>query len=215
MKKAYILMGPPGSGKGTQAELLAEKKKLTLIQPGVYLRAEAEKKTKLAKKIKRLISRGDIVPGELVDRMVFNAINQTANNVLFDGYPRTPKQSEKLFDYLMKHKVKVYFIEIYLSDEQIIERINGRRSCQCGETYHVKYNPSKKKGICDKCGSHLYIRTDSKKSVIIKRIKVYYQQTAPVLQYFKQNNNENIKFVFIDGDKPIKQVFNEVIKSIQ
>lgn len=215
MKKAYILMGPPGSGKGTQAELLAKKKKLTLIQPGVFLRREAQKKTALAKKIKRMISRGDIVPGDLVDRMVFAAIRETKDNVLFDGYPRTPRQSEKLFDYLMKNKVKVYFVEIYLSDDEIIERINGRRSCVCGETYHIKYNPPKKKGICDKCGSHLYIRTDSKKSVIIKRIKVYYQQTAPVLQYFKQNNNKNIKFVFIDGSKPIRQVFNEVIKSIK
>ena len=162
-----------------------------------------------------MISRGAIVPGDLVDRMVFAAIRETKDNVLFDGYPRTPHQSEKLFDYLMKNKVKVYFVEIYLSDEEIIERINGRRSCVCGETYHVKYNPPKKKGICDKCGAHLYIRTDSKKSVITKRIKIYYQQTAPVLQYFKQNNNENIKFVFVDGSKPIRQVFNEVIKNIK
>jgi adenylate kinase len=215
MKKAYIFVGPPGSGKGTQAEILAEKKRLTLIQPGVFLRNEIDRGTALGLKIKPLVNRGVIVPGDVVDNIIYKVVRGAKNDCIFDGYPRHFRQSERLFNFLNEKKTKVYFIEIYLADDKILERINGRRSCSCGETYHVKYNPSKKKGICDKCGKRLFIRTDSKSSVVKRRIKVYYEQTAPVVQYFKQHNNKLIKFVFVNGDQSIETVTKEIMKGIK
>jgi len=215
MKKAYIVIGPPGSGKGTQIDKLMAKRKVNVIQPGVFLREEALKDSSVGKKVKRLISKGNIVPGDLVDRMVMNRLSKIEGDVIFDGYPRTLKQAGKLHQYLKRKKVQIFIVELYLSDKHIIDRINGRRSCHCGETYHVQFNPTKKIGICDKCGKKLYIRSDSKLSVIRKRIRIYYEQTVPVLQYFKQHNEKNIKFIFIDGDQSIKAVYKIISKKIK
>ncbi len=216
MKRAYILVGPPGSGKGTQAEVLEKKLKAKLIQPGVFLRQEIEKQTALGKKINHLVKTGKMVSDNIVDDIVFKAIKKDQSaNYLFDGYPRNFKQSDKLFHLFNHEKAKVYFIEIYLSDDKIIERINGRRVCSCGRTYHVKFDPPKHKGICDECGKKLYIRSDSKKAVIKRRIKIYYEQTAPVIQYFKQNKNNLINFAFVDADQSIEAVTKEIIKLIK
>ncbi|PIR94636.1 adenylate kinase [Candidatus Falkowbacteria bacterium CG10_big_fil_rev_8_21_14_0_10_39_11] len=212
---AYILVGPPGAGKGTQSEFLVEELKLKVIQPGVFLRKEAKKDTEVGMLIEGLISHGAFVPDEFVDKRVYAALKKNSKDILFDGYPRTEAQAEKLADYLNKHKIDTYFLEITLPEKLIVERINGRRSCTCGETYHIKYNKPKKHGLCDKCGQKLYIRTDSRKPVIRNRIKAYHNQTEPVIKYFKTHKVVKLKFVKINGNQSIDKVHADIMKAIK
>ena len=136
-------------------------------------------------------------------------MKKVKKDVLFDGYPRTIPQAEKLYEFLTEKKVKINFVMISLQDSLIMERINGRRSCSCGETFHIKYNPPKKKGVCDKCDKKLFIRSDSKKNIVKKRIELYKKETAPVIKFFKKKKRVN--FVKINGAKPIEKVHQDIL----
>ncbi|HCC22749.1 TPA: adenylate kinase [Candidatus Falkowbacteria bacterium] len=211
---AYILVGPPGAGKGTQSELLVDNLNLKVIQPGVFLRKEAKNNTEVGILIEGLISYGMIVPDEFVDKRVYTALSRNTRDILFDGYPRTTGQAEKLAGYLKKNHINTYFIQITLPEKLIIERINGRRSCHCGETYHIKHNPPKKFGICDKCGQKLYIRTDSRKPVIRKRVKLYHEQTEPVIKYFQKRHDVRMTFIKVNGNRDIDKVHADIMAAI-
>jgi adenylate kinase len=213
MEKFYILVGPPGAGKGTQAELLSKAKKVNLIQPGNILRQEINKKSKLGREVKPYVIAGKLAPTDLINDIVYDRLKHSRKDVLFDGYPRNVTQA-KVIDYLAKKdNIKVYVVEIILKDAQILERITGRRSCSCGATFHVKYNPPKVKNICDKCGKKLFIRKDSKPEIVKQRIKVYKRQTKPVIKFFR--NLKGYKYIPINGNKDLKKINQEILRKIK
>lgn len=213
MDKFYILIGPPGAGKGTQAELISQKMKVNLIQPGNILRQEIKKKSKIGGIVKSYVMAGKLAPTDLVNKIIFERLEHARKDVLFDGYPRNVKQAEVIDNLAKKKKIKVYVIEIILKDQLIFERITGRRSCNCGATFHVKYNPPKIKGICDKCGKKLFIRKDSKPEIVKQRIKVYKRQTRPVLKFFK--GKKGYKYIAINGNQDLKKITLTILRKIK
>jgi adenylate kinase len=212
MKKVYILIGPPGAGKGTQAELLSQRKKLNLVQPGNILRQEIKRKTKLGRLVKPYVDAGNLVPDDLVNQIGFDRLSKSRREILLDGFPRTVAQAKKLIDFSQTKQIYLEIIEIKLLAAQIYERIAGRRSCSCGSTYHIKYNPPKKQGYCDKCGRKLYIRKDSRPEIIVQRIKVYRKQTQPVLKFF---HKLGISHLIINGNQDLLKVNKDISKKIK
>lgn len=213
MKKIYILIGPPGAGKGTQAEFLQKKLHLNIIQPGAILRNEIKKRTKLGRQAAGYVKKGELVPDDLVASLIFDKLHKSTKDVLLDGYPRNLNQLVEIDNYIKDNQLKALVIEIQVRDSVIRQRIEGRRSCSCGETYHIKFKPPKKPGVCDRCGKKLFVRQDSKPEVIKNRIANYKEQTKPILKFFK--NNKNYQLIIIDGNKLLDQVKNELLKKIK
>jgi len=180
-----ILLGPPGSGKGTQAKMIQEKCEIPHISTGDLLREHIRNSTDLGKEAKGFMDKGQLVPDSLVLDMLFERIAQKdcAKGYILDGVPRTLPQAEALQSYLGKTIPVV--INLDLSEKQIIERLTKRVTCEnCGHPYHLLYSPPKKPGICDLCGGHLAQRADDTEAVIRKRLKVYQEQTAPLIAFY-------------------------------
>ncbi len=196
-----VIIGPPGSGKGAQSELLQSKLKLKHISSGELLRNEIRKKTIIGKKINSLLKKGDLAPDKIIDKIITKTIRRK-NNFVLDGYPRDLKQT-KYLDKITKID-KVLLLKIPSS--LIIKRLSSRRICKCGETFNLLTKKPKKKGICDKDGKKLYHRDDDKKEIIKRRLKIYKNKTKPMINYYKNNN----KLIIIDSSKPLKKVFNEI-----
>jgi len=190
--KNIILLGAPGAGKGTQASLICEEYKVPHISTGDILRKNIKEGTPLGLKAKALIDAGALVPDEIVIGLVEERLKEKdcQNGYVLDGFPRTIPQAEAL-DKIARIDLA---INIDLAFETIIERLSGRRVCVCGETYHVStLNGST---TCAKCGKELFIRDDDKPETIMKRLKVYEEQTQPLIDYYtKQNKVANIKVV--------------------
>lgn len=212
MKKMYILIGPPGAGKGTHASFLQKKLNTKLIQPGAMLRQEISKRSKIGRIASPYVKQGLLAPDRLVNELIFNIVERTRKDILFDGFPRSVFQARELEKIILQKKVKLTLIELQVDSKIIYERIGGRRSCSCGETYHVKYKPPKKNNICDKCGKKLFIRHDSKPQVIKQRIKIYKKQTQPVLNFFSKKNY--CRHIKIDGNKSIESVQKQLVKKL-
>ncbi len=177
-----IIVGPPGSGKGTVAKRLANDFKLRHISPGEMLREEVVKKTSLGEEVERYISKGVLVPDHIVADMVKLKIRSHPKFIL-DGFPRTVEQA-KILDKFTKIDL-VIFLDV--TEEVAVERISGRRTCEkCGASFHVKYIPPKKKGVCDKCGGKLIQRKDQGPGVVKKRFKVYGEESLPVVGFYKK-----------------------------
>jgi adenylate kinase len=203
----YIFLGMPGSGKGTQAELLAQKLSIPIISTGNCFRKNIKDETELGKQVKDILTRGDLVPDEITFEMLKNEIESRniPNGLILDGYPRSIEQAELLKDIL---KIDIV-LNIELSEDQVLLRIGGRRTCKCGETYHIKFNPPKEENICDKCGKELYIREDSKEETIKNRLKVYKEQTSPLIDFYKE------QIINIDGNPSIPEVTEEIFKKLE
>jgi len=203
----YIFLGMPGSGKGTQAEILAEKLSIPIISTGNCFRKNIKDKTELGLKVKDILAKGDLVPDEITFEMLKGEIESmdVSNGLILDGYPRSIRQAELLKEFLNIDIV----LNIELLEDQILLRIGGRRTCKCGETYHIKFNPPQKEGICDKCGQKLYIREDSKEETIKNRLKVYNEQIAPLIDFYKE------QIINIDGNPPIPEVTEEIDKALK
>lgn len=185
-----LLLGPPGAGKGTQAKLITERYQLLHLSTGDLLRKNIANGTALGDEARPYMESGKYVPDELVNKMVEAAIDDPAarNGVVFDGYPRTLNQAETL-DALLENKGRPIDVVINLDvmPEVLIERLSGRRVCKgCGAIYHVKTMPSLTQGVCDQCGGELYQRADDNEETIRTRLKVYNQQTEPLLNYYGQ-----------------------------
>lgn len=178
-----VLIGPPGCGKGTQAERLSKKFGLPHISSGNILRAEVAAGSAFGKKIKSYMDRGEIGPQELITEVVLNYIDKNCSSgFILDGFPRTVYQAEELDK---RHSI-VAAIHFKLAKKEILKRITGRRTCRsCARVFHLDYNPPKKSGICDSCGGELFQRDDDKKETVENRIKVYESETLPVIEYYK------------------------------
>ena len=188
-----ILLGAPGAGKGTQAEVISDALKIPQISTGNILREAVKNATEYGLKAKEAMESGalvsdDIVIGILKDRI---AADDCKNGFILDGFPRTVPQAEAL-DSMGVRIDKV--IEIFVPDETIKQRVSGRRVCEaCGATYHVDFKPSKAEGKCDKCGGATIIRKDDRPETVLERLAVYHKQTAPLKDYYaKQNKLETV-----------------------
>lgn len=214
MANIYILLGAPGSGKGTQAKMLAPKLKVPHISLGDILREAVRNQTKVGLLAKSYIEGGKLVPDEVVLQVAAEAIKQPncANGVVVDGFPRTLIQA-KMFDDLLKtigfNIKKAIYIDMPLPE--ILKRLTGRRSCKkCGAVYHILFNKPKKDGVCDICGGELYQRADDTDATIKVRFDVYEKETAPLVDYYKKAG----KLVTVDGSKIMSEVFESISKAV-
>ena len=205
-----IMLGAPGAGKGTQAKMLAEKYGIPHISTGDIFRANIKNGTELGAKAKEYMDKGLLVPDELVVDLIMDRFkaDDCKNGYILDGFPRTIPQAEALDAALAANGEKIdYAVNVEVPDENIVNRMSGRRACVgCGATYHIVNIPPKKEGICDKCGKELVIRKDDEPETVKKRLEVYHEQTAPLIDYYK---NEGILRV-IDGTTGLEQGFQDI-----
>ena len=206
-----IMLGAPGAGKGTQAKMLAEKYGIPHISTGDIFRANIKEGTDLGKKAKEYMDKGLLVPDELVVDLVMDRFkaDDCKNGYVLDGFPRTIPQAEALDSALAAVGEKMdYAINVEVPDENIVNRMSGRRACVgCGATYHIKYNPTKVEGICDVCGKELVLRDDDKPETVLNRLKVYHDQTQPLIDYYGKAGI--VKEV--DGTVDMNDVFQAIV----
>lgn len=185
-----ILLGAPGAGKGTQADIISEKYGIPQISTGVILREEIAKGSELGNRVKGIIDAGNLVPDEDVVAIVKERLKQDdcKNGYILDGFPRTIPQAEALDKMLSELDSKIdVVISIEVADEDIVRRMSGRRVCKkCGASYHVEYNPSPAGENCGKCGETLSIRADDDPKVVDDRLKVYHEKTAPLKAFYEK-----------------------------
>ena len=200
------MLGPPGSGKGTQAHIISELYDAPVITTGDMLREAVADGTEYGRIAEGYMSRGELVPDEIVNGVVGERLGKSdlGNGFILDGFPRSTPQAEFLDSFLEEHGLKLdYVIHVTLDDEAIVERLSNRRSCpSCGEVYHLISKPPKKEGICDKCGSELVLRDDDKPSVIRNRLEVYREKTQPLLDRYSDKG----LIREVPGDHPIDRL---------
>jgi adenylate kinase len=203
-----VMLGAPGAGKGTQAQMMAEKFGLPHISTGDIFRANIKNGTELGKKAKAFMDAGQLVPDELTVELLLDRVkaDDCAKGYILDGFPRTIPQAEALD--AMGTKIDIV-LDIEVPDEAIIDRMSGRRLCSaCGATFHVKYNPSADGENCDKCGAPLTLRKDDKPEVVEHRLGVYHAETEPLIGYYR---NKNL-LVTVDGQKKPVEVTEDIKK---
>lgn len=207
-----IMLGAPGAGKGTQAKKIADKYQIPHISTGDIFRANIKEGTELGKKAKSYMDQGQLVPDELTLELIMDRFRNPdcANGYVLDGFPRTIPQAEALTDALAKKGETIdYAINVEVPDENIINRMGGRRAClACGSTYHIVYAPTKVEGICDRCGEKLVLRDDDKPETVKKRLDVYHNQTQPLIDYYTKQG----KLAEVDGTQSMEDVFNAIVK---
>jgi len=214
MADVFVFAGPPGSGKGTQAKLLAPKLKVPHISLGDLLREAVRSGSKVGEIAKNYLDAGKLVPDQVAIDVAEEAVSkkECRNGFVIDGFPRTLEQAvlfDKSLGKLKFNLKKVLYIDIPL--EEILKRLTGRRSCRkCGAIYHMTFNPPKKDGICDACGGELYQRRDDTDEVIKVRYEVYKKQTSPLMDYYTKTE----KLVYINGARDVSEVFKEVSKAV-
>ena len=205
-----IMLGAPGAGKGTQAKMIAAKYGIPHISTGDIFRANIKNGTELGAKAKQYMDKGELVPDELVVDLVIDRFKEDdcKNGYVLDGFPRTIPQAEALAKALTAIGENVdYAINVEVPDENIINRMGGRRACVgCGATYHVVYSPTKVEGKCDTCGGELIIRDDDKPETVKNRLSVYHEQTQPLIDYYTKKGI--IKEV--DGTVDMNDVFKAI-----
>lgn len=206
-----IMLGAPGTGKGTQAKKIAAKYNIPHISTGDIFRANIKNGTELGKKAKTYMDQGLLVPDDLVVDLVVDRVGQDdcERGYVLDGFPRTIPQAEALTKALADMGQKVdYAIDVDVPDENIVRRMSGRRACVgCGATYHVVYAPTKKEGICDTCGGELILRDDDKPETVQKRLNVYHEQTQPLIDYYTEAGILKT----VDGTVDIDDVFQSIV----
>jgi adenylate kinase len=204
--KFVILLGPPASGKGTQAARLREALDLPHVASGDLFRENLKNETELGLKAKAYMDRGELVPDDITIGMVMERLSRPdcAGGALLDGFPRTIAQAEALDRELAAQGHKISRVpNIVVPDDVLVERVSGRRLCrQCGASYHVRFNPAKQSGVCDACGGELYQRDDDNPETVRNRLKVYWDQTSPLIDYYRQQG----VLIEIDGDQSIDAV---------
>lgn len=204
--KYIVLIGPPGAGKGTQAVRLHEALNLPHVASGDLFRENLRNETELGLKAKSYMDRGELVPDGVTIAMVMERLGQPdcADGALLDGFPRTIAQAEALDQALAGRGRKISVVPyISVPDEVLVERLSGRWLCQvCGESYHILFSPPRRPGVCDKDGGELYQRDDDKPETVRNRLKVYWEQTSPLIDYYRRRG----VLVEVNGDQPIEAV---------
>ena len=207
-----IMLGAPGAGKGTQAKKIADKYQIPHISTGDIFRANIKNGTELGKKAKTYMDQGLLVPDELVVDLVVDRLAQEdcAKGCVLDGFPRTIPQAESLDAALAaKGEAIDYAIDVDVPDENIINRMSGRRACvACGATYHIVHIPTKVEGVCDRCGEKLILRDDDKPETVKKRLDVYHAQTQPLIDYYTEKNI----LKSVDGTQDMEAVFQAIVE---
>ncbi len=207
-----VFLGPPGSGKGTQAKKLVEKYGLAHIATGDILRKAIMEKTELGLNAKKFMDAGDLVPDEIIFGIIKEELTGASGGFIFDGFPRTLAQAEGLDGILSELGLNLdYVISLKVADEAIIDRLVSRRLCKnCGFEFNLKSRPPKVEGICDRCGSELFQRPDDSVEVIDNRLSVYREKTEPVEDYYRKKRI----LVEIDGGKGFDKVFGSITEMV-
>jgi adenylate kinase len=207
-----IMLGAPGAGKGTQAKMIAAKYGIPHISTGDIFRANIKNGTELGAKAKEYMDKGLLVPDELVVDLVMDRFKEPdcEKGYVLDGFPRTIPQAEALDKALTAIGESIdYAINVEVPDENIINRMGGRRACVgCGATYHIVYSPTKVEGKCDTCGADLIIRDDDKPETVKNRLAVYHEQTQPLIDYYTSKGITRE----VDGTVDMKDVFEAIVK---
>lgn len=207
-----ILLGPPGSGKGTQAVRLSKELKIPHISTGDLFRENLSTQTELGKRAKQYIEQGKLVPDELVLEMLFDRVlrKDCSNGYLLDGFPRTIPQAEAFEKHIKTQQVTV--LNLNVNDNIIIQRLAGRLTCkECGHIHHLTLSPPSKKGFCDKCNGELYQRTDDKQEVVKERLRVYHEQTKPLISFYEKRG----AVITVDGEKTPEEVFLKLFDALK
>ena len=185
-----VLVGPPGAGKGTQAQYIASSSSIPAISTGDIFRANVSQGTPLGREAKKYMDAGNLVPDEITIGMVKDRLAQpdAADGFLLDGFPRNTAQAKVLDEILAEHGTKLdAVLELEVSDKEIIQRLSGRRQCRAnGHVCHIVFDPPKVQDVCDECGSELYQRDDDREETIKHRLEVYKEQTAPLVGYYSE-----------------------------
>jgi adenylate kinase len=210
-----LLMGPPGAGKGTQADLIKDRYPIPHISTGDMFREAVSTGTELGKEAKKYMDSGKLVPDEVTIGIVQERLAQDdcKEGFLLDGFPRTVKQAEALDQVLAKLGKKVEAaINITVPEDILYERMSGRISCRdCKTVYHLKFNPPAKAGICDKCGGELIQRSDDQGDTVKRRLEVYAEQTNPLIEYYEKQG----VLYDIDGNRDTQAVFADIAKVME
>ena len=206
-----IILGPPGAGKGTQAAFIASEQNIPHISTGDMLREAIKNGTELGLQAKAVMDAGNLVSDELIIELVKERISQDdcKNGFLFDGFPRTIPQAKAL----QENNVDINgVIELVIADEEIIKRMSGRRiHLASGRTYHVDFNPPKKSGLDDETGEELIIRKDDEPETVKDRLKVYWTQTQPLIEYYSNfKNASDFKYLTVDGTLTVEEIKNNI-----
>lgn len=209
-----VMLGAPGAGKGTQAKMLAEKCGIPHISTGDIFRANIKEGTELGKQAKSYMDQGKLVPDSLTIQLIMDRLGKEdcKKGYILDGFPRTIPQAESLDAALKNVNDKLDFaIDVEVPDENIKERMSGRRAClSCGATYHIAFAPPKTEGVCDRCNGELVLRDDDKPETVQERLVVYHNQTQPLIQYYEKQN----LLVTIDGTQAVEKVFQDILTTL-
>jgi len=209
-----VLLGPPGAGKGTQAEIISERTGLAHVSSGDIFRENINNKTELGKLVEGYINRGDLVPDDVTIAMIRERLARPdcAQGAVLDGYPRTPAQAQALEKMLKGFGGAVDRVPyIQVDEEELVKRLSGRWTCRAeGHIYHDEFNPPKQAGVCDIDGSELYQRDDDKRETVQRRIHVYFQQTAPLIEHYRKQG----VLVDINGAQTIEAVPAELLAAL-
>lgn len=210
-----VLLGAPGAGKGTQAAAIAQEFGIPHIASGDLFREASEKQTKLGMLAKSYMDRGELVPDDITITMVMERLSQPdcVRGAILDGFPRTIEQAKALESALSQRGEKIALVPyIKVSEETLLTRLAGRWTCkQCDAIYHERFSPPKQAGVCDKCGGELYQRSDDTRETQQRRIRVYFEQTSPLIEYFRQRG----LLVEIDGEPSIEIVRSALLDTIR
>ncbi len=210
-----LVMGPPGAGKGSQARKLVEDYSLTNISTGEMFRQSAKRGEELGKKAMKFINKGNLVSDEITNEIVRHRLLREGadKNFLLDGYPRTVDQAQALDNMLDELNSKLdAVINVYVDKDIILERMVGRRVCRdCGYTYHVRYQPPSKQGVCDQCGGELHQRVDDQLESVRNRLKIYEEKTRPIIDYYKGRG----VLININGMQSFDAVYRDIKKALR
>jgi adenylate kinase len=210
-----ILLGPPGSGKGTQAQKMVERYHIPQISTGDILRGAVKERTPLGMEAQGYMDQGTLVPDEVVVGIVRERLKESdcKGGFILDGFPRTVPQAEALDSTLGEMQRAIdHVVSIEVPNEELIKRLTGRRTCRnCGAMYHIIFDPPAKEGVCDRCGEELYQRDDDQEETIRARLQVYEEQTAPLIAYYRGKGLLRA----IDGVGAIEEIFRNIVQAIE
>jgi adenylate kinase len=207
-----VLLGPPGAGKGTQAHRLVEEFGVPLIATGDIFRQNVQTGTELGLEAKQYMDAGELVPDDVVVRMVMDALNQQPNGFILDGFPRTTVQAQALEEELARSgRPLSAAVALMVSDELAVKRLAGRRTCgQCQRTYNIELRPTRVEGICDACGGALIQRADDDEVTVRRRLEVYHESTAPLLEFYASRGLLRV----VDADGTRDEVTERLLESL-